>query len=154
MSFERGGLDLETQLLGPVTRRRVASDAENPFAERDAFTFTRLGRFEGRPILLERLYLEPDVFPGFTRLPLAGASLSRLVEDRYHLKASHAEQRFQVAMPGDEVADAIEAPRTTAVLLVRRTLFFPARAPRRVRGTLLPHGRVRLFADHRSRGTS
>ena len=34
-------------------------------------------------------------------------------------------------MPSGEVAAAIEAPRTSALLLVRRTLFFP-RAPRAV----------------------
>lgn len=131
VSFHRGGLDLETKLLGRVTRTLVASDAENPFSEREAFTFTRLGSIEGRPVLLERLYLEPDIFPGFTKLPLAGASLSRLVEERYHLKPSHAEQSFQVAMPSDEIAAAIKVPRTSALLLVRRTLFFP-RAPRAV----------------------
>ncbi len=131
ISFQRGGLELETKLLGRVTRRLVACDSENPFSERDVFTFTRLGSIEGRPVLLEHLYLEPEVFPGFTRLPLAGASLSRLVEERYHLKPSHAEQSFQVAMPNDEVAAAIQVPRTSALLLVRRTLFFP-RAPRAV----------------------
>jgi GntR family transcriptional regulator len=131
VSFQRSGLELETTLLGRVTRKLVASDAENPFSEREAFTLTRLGSIERRPVLLERLYLEPEVFPGFTELPLAGASLSRLVEKRYHLKPSHAEQSFRVAMPSDEVAAAIEAPRTSALLLVRRTLFFP-RAPRAV----------------------
>jgi GntR family transcriptional regulator len=130
-SFQRGGLELETKQLGRVTRKVVASDAENPFSEREAFTFSRLGSIERRPVLLEHLYLEPDVFPGFTQLRLAGASLSRLVEERYHLKPSHAEQSFRVAMPSHEIAAAIKAPRTSALLLVRRTLFFP-RAPRAV----------------------
>jgi GntR family transcriptional regulator len=57
--------------------------------------------------------------------------LSRLVEERYYLKATHAEQSFRVAAPGDDVRQALQLPSKCALLLVKRALFFP-RAPRAV----------------------
>jgi GntR family transcriptional regulator len=134
-SFREGGLSLTTKLLGKVTERRVARDAENPFAERRAFTLTRLSSVAQKPVLLERLYLDPDVFAGFEQLQLDGASLSRVVEERYYLKPTHAEQSFRVTIPSDDVRRALGTSARAAVLLVKRSLFFP-RAPRAIFGEL------------------
>jgi GntR family transcriptional regulator len=134
-SFRQGGLDLTTKLLGKVTERRVPADAENPFSERRAFLLTRLSSVADRPVLLERLYFDPDVFAGLNELSLAGASLSRIVEERYYLKPTHAEQSFRVAVPAKDVQQALGISARAAVLLVKRSLFFP-RAPRAVFGEL------------------
>lgn len=134
-SFREGGLDLSTTLLGKVAERRVARDLDNPFSERRAYLVTRVGRVATKPVLFERLFFEPQVFPGLERLALAGASLSRVVEERYYLKPTHAEQSFRVATPAEDVRLALELAVGAPALLVKRTLFFP-RAPRAVFGEL------------------
>ncbi|HEX2874412.1 MAG TPA: GntR family transcriptional regulator [Polyangiaceae bacterium] len=134
-SFREGGLDLSTKLLGKLTERRIAADPENPFSEQRAYVLTRLGSVAERPVLLERLYFDPELFPGLERLQLAGASLSRVVEEHYYLKPTHAEQSFRVAIPTDEVRQALGTAPRAAVLLVKRSLYFP-RAPRAIFGEL------------------
>jgi GntR family transcriptional regulator len=86
---------------------------------------------EHKPVLLERIYFSPGLFPGLDRLALAGVSLSRVVEERYYLKASHAEQSFRVATPPEDVRLALELPARSPLLLVKRALSFPS-APRAV----------------------
>lgn len=130
-SFREGGVELSTRLLSKPAQRRVARDAGNPFSERQAYVLTRLGSVDDKPVLLERLYLDPQLFPGLEQLPLAGASLSRLVEERYYLKPTHAEQSFRVALPPDEVREALKISGRAALLLVKRSLFFP-RAPQAI----------------------
>jgi GntR family transcriptional regulator len=124
-SFEKGGLALETRLLSRVLRTTVAAGADNPLSGREAFCFSRLGRVDGVPVLVERLFLDAQVFPDLPRMPLAGQSLSRLVEERYFLKPSHADQSFRVHFPARDVRAALQlAPRAPA-LRVNRTLHFP-----------------------------
>ena len=154
-SFQHGGLPLSTRLLERVRLRPVPTlDPENPFAGRDAFSFVRLGSVpsgarpvtssprasaapgaamrspsrRARPTLLEQVFLDPEVFPDLHRQRLAGVSLSRLVEERYHLRPSHAEQSFRAILAPSAPAHAREAlglgPREAA-LLVKRRLHFP-----------------------------
>jgi len=134
-SFREGGLELTTKLLGKVSEQQVGADAENPFSERTALVLTRLSSVSNRPVLLERLYFDAQIFRGLAQLPLAGASLSRIVEERYYLKATHAEQTFRVAVPPEEVRQALGLGARSAVLLVKRSLFFP-RAARAIFGEL------------------
>lgn len=130
-SFQAGGIQLSSRIFKRLARRRVEADAENPFSERTAFTFSRVSSVEGTPVLLEQLYLDPEVFPDLPSVPLSGVSLSQLVQERYHLKPTHAEQSFRVALPGRDVRSALELGARDALLLVKRTLFFP-RAPRAI----------------------
>ena len=130
-SFREGGLASTTKLLGKLSERKVPSDPDNPFSERRALLLTRLSSVAEQPVLLERLYFDPEVFAGLQELPLAGASLSRIVEERYYLKATHAEQSFRVAVPPDDVRHALDLTARSALLLVKRSLFFP-RAPRAI----------------------
>jgi GntR family transcriptional regulator len=149
-SFQHGGLPLRTRLLERVRLRAVPPlDSENPFAGRAAFTFVRLGSVaspsrgvrsstpeaavrlpaaDTRPTLLEHVFLDPGVFPDLHRQRLAGVSLSRLVEERYHLRPSHAEQSFRAILsplaPAPVRAALGLGPREPA-LLVKRHLHFP-----------------------------
>lgn len=134
-SFREGGLELQTKLLGKASEARVEAKADNPFAGRTALLVTRVGSVASKPVLLERLYFDPEVFAGLLRHNLSGASLSRLVEERFYLKPTHAEQSFRVAVPPDDVRRALALPARAALLLVKRALFFP-RAPRAVFGEL------------------
>jgi GntR family transcriptional regulator len=126
-SFAKGGAPLETTLLERVSRRTVASDPENPFSDRTAFTFMRVGRLAGdrTPVLVEHLFLDPEVFPDLPRVPLAGASLSRVALERYYLRPTHADQSFRVALAPPKVRNALEVGKREPVLLVKRTLHFP-----------------------------
>jgi len=130
-SFREGGLDSTTKVLGRATEQRVARDLDNPFSERRAVLLTRISSVAQKPVLLERLYFDPEIFVGLAELPLSGASLSRIVEERYYLKATHAEQSFRVALPPEDVRRALDVSARTALLLVKRALFFP-RAPRAI----------------------
>ena len=47
-SFQKGGIEIESKLVRKVSKRRVAADAENPFAEREAYHFQRLSSVQGR----------------------------------------------------------------------------------------------------------
>ncbi len=130
-SFRESGVEPNSKLLGKVALKRVARDEDNPFSEQQAFVLTRLSYVEEGPVLLERLYFSPQVFPGLDRLELEGASLSRVVEERYYLKATHAEQSFRVACPPEDVRQALQLSPSSPLLLVKRALFFP-NAPRAV----------------------
>jgi GntR family transcriptional regulator len=130
-SFREGGVVLSTRLLGKVAQRRVARDADNPFSERQAYVLTRVSSVAEKPVLFERLYLDPAVFPGLEQMPLAGASLSKVVEERYYLKPTHAEQSFRVTLPPGDVQAALRLAESVPLLLVKRALFFP-RAPRAI----------------------
>ena len=130
-SFQKGGIELQTKLVRRVSKRVVGSDAENPFSEREAYHFLRLSSIKGRPVLCEELFLDPVVFPELPRVPLAGVSLAQVVQQRYYLKPTHAEQTFRVARPPETVRKLLELEPREPALLVKRTLFFP-RAPRAV----------------------
>ena len=130
-SFQKGGIEIETKLVRRVSKRRVGSDPENPFSEREAYHFLRLSLAQGKPVLCEELFLDPEVFPDLPRVPLAGVSLAQVVQERYYLKPTHAEQTFRVAQAPEAVRKLLVLRPTEPVLLVKRTLFFP-RAPRAV----------------------
>jgi GntR family transcriptional regulator len=130
-SFREGGVALSSQLIGKASERLVQRDPDNPFSERRALTLTRVSSIGPKPVLLEQLYFELALFPGLESVALEGASLSRVVEERYYLKATHAEQSFRVAAAPEDIASALALKAGTPTLLVKRSLFFP-RAPRAV----------------------
>jgi GntR family transcriptional regulator len=130
-SFRKGGIEIESKLVRKVSKRRVAANADNPFAGREAYHFQRLSSVKGRPVLCEDLFLDPLVFPDLPSVPLSGASLAQVVQERYYLRPTHAEQSFRVAQAPSSVCKLLAVSRTEAVLLVERTLFFP-RAERAV----------------------
>jgi GntR family transcriptional regulator len=133
-SFERSGLDVRTVLLGRTRRVRVEADAENPFGGREAWFVSRLSRVERQPVLLERLWLDIERFPGLGRISLAGRSLSQLAEDHYHLRPESADQNFRVATLDANDAGHLGLAAGTPVLLVKRHIHFP-------------HARSAVFAE-------
>lgn len=124
-SFQKGGVEIESKLVRKVAKRHIPADSENPFSERDAYHFVRLSSIKSRPVLCEELFLDPVVFPDLPLVPLSGVSLAQVVQDRYYLKPSHAEQSFRVAKAPPSVCKLLGLSPNEAVLLVKRTLFFP-----------------------------
>lgn len=124
-SFERGGVPVRSSLVQRTCRIHVEPDAENPFSGREAWFLARLSRTEGDPVLLEDLWLDVDRFPGLDRHSLAGRSLSRLVDEQYHLLPESADQNFRVARAGTRRGELLGCSRQAPILLVKRTLHFP-----------------------------
>jgi GntR family transcriptional regulator len=123
-AFEGSGLTLRTRLVEPVRLRDVAKQPGNPFSGLRAYTFKRLGRVDRTPLLLEHLFLDPQVFPLLDELPLARASLSRSIEERYALRPSRGRQTFRVE-PAFSRGALLGVTRATPLLVVRRWLDFP-----------------------------
>jgi GntR family transcriptional regulator len=124
-SFQRQGIETEAKLVRRIAKRRVPADPGNPFSERIAFHFLRLRQVEGRPILCEELFVDPEVFPNLTRVFSGRTSLARAVEDHYFLRPTHAEQTFRVAEAPEPVRSLLELRKAESLLLVERALFFP-----------------------------
>lgn len=124
-SFERGGVPVRSCLVQRPRRLHVQPDAENPISGREAWFLSRLSRVEDEPVLLEDVYLDADRFPGLDRHSLAGRSLSRLVDEQYHLRPESADQTFRVARAGARRGGLLGCSRQAPILLVKRTLHFP-----------------------------
>jgi GntR family transcriptional regulator len=129
-SFSAQGIQLKTRLVKRAKRVRVeeAAEPEHPLAGREVYRLARLGSDSRTPVLLEELWLDANVFPGFDRLPLAGRSLSEVVATRYRLEASSADQSFRVESVGPEDASLLSVVVGSPVLNVERTLHFPTAA--------------------------
>ncbi len=124
-SFQRGGIDVRTRLVKRPRLVRVGSDPENPFANRDAYHLIRLSRLRRDPVLLEEIYLDPELFPGLETVSLAGRSLSQLVDEQFHLRPDTADQNFRIHEPDPERAKRLGLASDEVALLVKRFLHFP-----------------------------
>ena len=124
-SFERAEVAVRTALLKRPRRVHVEPDPENPFAGREAWFVSRVSRAAGQPVLLEDIHLDPERFPDLDRHSLATRSLSRLVDEQYHLRPTSAEQTFRVVRAGARRAGPLDCASSQPLLLVKRTLHFP-----------------------------
>src|SRR5690606_27754927 len=87
--------------------------------------FRRLGHLNKRPVLLEDVYLNADVFPGVEQAPLQEMPLSEVVRQRYQLEPTDGEQSYHVTRGPDCVAQALSLPSDQHLLLMQLTLNFP-----------------------------
>ncbi len=124
-AFNGSGLSVSTQMLIPTRLARVEQDPDNPFSEKDAYFFSRLTKVEGKPVLIEDIYLHPELFSGIDRLDLSGRSLSRVVIENYYMKPDGGKQNFSIAYPARERARLLSLPEKDPVLSVKRFLNFP-----------------------------
>lgn len=124
-AFKSRGIELQTELLEPVNLQTIAEGDPAPFAGRTAFTYVRLGRLEGEPVLAERVYMAPEVFRNFDALRYDGSSLADFVRERYLLEPTHGEQSFEVRDAPQRLQRALELPPMQPVLIVTRRLHFP-----------------------------
>jgi GntR family transcriptional regulator len=124
VSFERGGVALKSRLLGRP-RQRVVDEVGHPLHERETSYVERVSSVDGEPVLLEEIDFDIQYFPGLTRLPLQGRSLSEVVEQHYHLRPQSADQSFRVVALELDRAIALALEADTPILQVERTLHFP-----------------------------
>jgi GntR family transcriptional regulator len=123
-SFRKKGLAVTRRMLKKIRLKTVRGEEENPFNGGRAYFFSRLTKVEEEPVLIEDLYLHPELFPGIDTLNLAERSLSEIAEERYYLKPVNGRQTFRIGYPDDGRADALDVTRTTPILIVNRYLHF------------------------------
>ena len=129
-SFSAQGIELKTRLVEHphLVRVEETEGSGHPLVGRGAFRMVRLGSVDRKPVLLEELWLDADVFPGIDALSLAGRSLSEAVASHYRMEPISADQSFRVARLGAEDVALLAVTASTAVLHVERTLHFPTAA--------------------------
>jgi GntR family transcriptional regulator len=79
-------------------------------------------------VLLEEIYLHPELFQGIEVFDLTGgSSLSEIVAKHYYLKPTGGRQNFAIAYPNQERARQLEVDQAVPILAVSRSLdFVPA----------------------------
>lgn len=141
-SFEKGSVHPKTRLTQRLRLQATELSAHNPLSGRAAYSFERLSSVRGRPVLLERFWLDPAVFRDLHQFKLSGRSLSQLVETHYALKPLRAHQTFRVHVPNPALRRQLKTSADEPLLLVQRTLDF-AKAPAAVFAEL--YGRTGEF---------
>ena len=124
-AFREQGLKLETRWLRPLSRRPVAASRDHAFAGRVALCAVRLGCLGAKPVLLEEMFLEPEVFRRLGQRALEHRSLSEVVRQEYFLEPVAARQVFSIVRLRGWRARSLDRRAGEPALLVRRTLDFP-----------------------------
>jgi len=124
-AFSTKGVEVETQIITEVITKKVSQDIENPFSEKEAFHLSRLTFARKKPILLEEIFLNRELFIGIDKLDIKGKSLARIVADKYFLKPENAIQRFKIAYLPPKKASLLHLISSDPVLEVRREINFP-----------------------------
>ncbi|MFH1993397.1 MAG: GntR family transcriptional regulator [Pseudomonadota bacterium] len=124
-SFREKGISVEMQILQTTRLKKNAVQPDNPFSGRKAFFLSRLSRVDGLPVLVEDLYLHPEIFNGIERIDLQGRSLSQIVDEQYYMRPVGGKQTFMIGHVSGKKAQELAVPEDTPILLVKRFLHFP-----------------------------
>jgi len=124
-SFRKKGISVATRILQKTRLRTIGNTPENPFSGQKAFFLSRLSLVEETPVLLEDIYLSPELFPNFDKIDMAGRSLSQIVDEHYYLRPTGGKQNFRIGYPAGRKAQYLSVSTTMPILLVKRFLHFP-----------------------------
>jgi GntR family transcriptional regulator len=127
-SFRKKGVAVETRIITPIHLQSVDIEPDNPFNGRTAYFLTRLTLADRKPVLLEDLYLEPDLFTGIDNLNLQNRSLSAVAEEQYYLRPVGGKQSFSIGYADRSRQQHLQIGAQIPVLVVRRRLHFPQKA--------------------------
>ena len=123
-SFHKKGISVETHIQESTRLVTVGDDPENPFSNKKAYFLSRLSRVEGRPVLIEDIYLHPTLFSGIDRIDLSGQSLSKIVDEHYYMKPTRGKQNFRIGYLTGNKARDLQVSKDTPILTVKRFLHF------------------------------
>ncbi len=124
-AFQRQGLTVDTRMRRKIRQVSVSGDSDNPFDGSRAFFFSRRSCVDETPVLIEDLYLHPELFSGIDRIDLEGRSIAEIVAERYYMRPTNGRQTFRIAyLQGDRARDLGVSP-ATPILAVKRYLNFP-----------------------------
>ena len=124
-AFQRQGLTVDTRVRSKIKKTVINNDSDNPFNGGKAFFFSRRSLVEGVPVLIEDLYLHPDLFSGIERIALEGRSIAAIVAERYYMQPTNGRQNFRIAYLQGARAKDLGVSAATPILAVKRYLHFP-----------------------------
>ncbi|SMC69182.1 transcriptional regulator, GntR family [Desulfocicer vacuolatum DSM 3385] len=124
-AFHRKGIDIDIQMLAPVSLKSVSGEHENPFSGGEAYCIIRLTMARKLPVLLETIYLHPTLFSGIEHMDLTGKSLAGVVSDKFYMVPDRGRQNFRVIRPDKFQRKFLKLGMDEPVLLVKRFLDFP-----------------------------
>ena len=124
-AFHSKGISVTTRILTNTCLIQIKNNSENPFAGRKAFFFSRLSQVDQTPVLVEDLYLHPELFAGIDRIDLSGRSLAEVVDERYYMQPIGGKQNFKIGYLSGSRARDLSVISATPILVVKRFLHFP-----------------------------
>ena len=80
---------------------------------------------DARPVLVEDIWLHPELFRGIDRIFEERMSLSQLVGEHYFMQPDGGRQNFRIVYPDRSKATALSLPDGEPVLEVQRFIHFP-----------------------------
>ncbi|ABA89478.1 helix-turn-helix transcriptional regulator, UTRA domain-containing, GntR family [Syntrophotalea carbinolica DSM 2380] len=125
-AFHKKGLAAQTRIREAIRLQPIEDTPDNPFSGRTAYYFSRLTCLDNAPVLLEDLYLHPQMFAGIEDLDLAGRSLSGIAAEHFMLRPQGGKQSFRIGYPDAARARCLDVTTTTPLLQVERRLDFAA----------------------------
>ena len=110
-----------------ISQRCIKGPAEARLAlglkdKEKVIELVRLRSLDGRPVLFEFIYLPELRFPKLNKARLEG-SLTTLMEDEYHVKITHEDNRITVSAVYDQVAESLQHINGAPCLEVVRTRY-------------------------------
>jgi len=123
-SFRDRGFAISTQIHEQTRIKEIDKDLENPFSMKQAFFFSRISTLDNIPVLMEDMYLDPNLFPGIDRVEMAGRSLSQIVDEQYYMRPVGGKQTFRIGYAHGDRASCLNVDPDTPILLVKRYLDF------------------------------
>jgi len=125
-SFQAKGIRVHTKMLEKVALQNIAGGgSENPFKGQAAYFFSRLQAVEAQPVVLEDIWLHPDLFRGIDRVFQDDMSLSQLVDEHYYMQPVGGKQNFRLVYPDRAKTAALALSAGEPVLEVQRFIHFP-----------------------------
>jgi len=79
---------------------------------------------EAQPVVLEDLWLHPDLFRGIDRVLRDSMSLSQVVDEHYYMQPEGGRQNFRIAYPDRAKTAALALSAGDPVLEVQRFIHF------------------------------
>jgi GntR family transcriptional regulator len=125
VSFRKKGVSAVTRLLTPLRFIVAGGHPQNPFSKAKAYFLSRLTLVDDTPVLIEDLFLHPDIFKGLENFDMQGQSLSAIAEKHFYLRPTGAKQRFSIGYATDQRAEHLQVTSDTPLLVVQRFLHFP-----------------------------
>lgn len=123
-AFSKKGISVTTRILQKIRLKSIKYHPENPFADKNAYFFSRLSRVEKLPVLIEDIFLHESLFAGIDRINLAGKSLSQIVNDHYYMQPTGGRQNFSIGYLKGKKGRDLEVAPDIPILIVKRFLNF------------------------------
>lgn len=150
--MKRRGLKPSTRVLKTQICSRNKKIAENLALDidKEVVMVKRLRLANGEPLALEVSYLPHKFYPGLLSLKLSG-SLTKITEEKYHLRLKYANQTVKAKLIYGEEAKLLDLKSGSPVLVIQRTSFLDDNRPIEYLEALYHADRYALVMELRGR---